>query len=207
MPTGDAYSSGHLVPSLWDLHMFYLLRPILFRTCRNFSGLCSSNIPRYFLDFSYYFNQKIIINVHPINHHYRNTHARHRYFDLFACLVTLEWFQRGYVHFFLFRSIWHLKTTLNINDYFSPSVTLKDVSIEKVTTKNFCWVYMARVMLRKLHCDVMKTRCHTANKFAGCLIGWWVYGFIFTAAAVYMARFTSRKRHIDVMKTHCFLTS
>ena len=26
----DAYSSGHLVPSLWDLHMFYLLGPILF---------------------------------------------------------------------------------------------------------------------------------------------------------------------------------
>ena len=26
----DAYSSGHLVPSLWDLHMFYLLRPMLF---------------------------------------------------------------------------------------------------------------------------------------------------------------------------------
>ena len=32
--------------------MFYLLRPILFRTCY-FSGLCSSNIPRYFLDFAY----------------------------------------------------------------------------------------------------------------------------------------------------------
>ena len=30
MPTGDAYSSGHLVPSPWDLHMFYLLRPIPF---------------------------------------------------------------------------------------------------------------------------------------------------------------------------------
>ena len=30
MPTGDAYSSGHLVTSLWDLHMFYLLRQILF---------------------------------------------------------------------------------------------------------------------------------------------------------------------------------
>ena len=29
----------------------YLLRPILFRTCRYFTGLCSSNIPRYFLDF------------------------------------------------------------------------------------------------------------------------------------------------------------
>ena len=54
MPTGDAYSSGHLVPSLWDLHMFYLLRPILFRTCCYFSGLCSLNIPRYFLDFTFY---------------------------------------------------------------------------------------------------------------------------------------------------------
>ena len=56
MPTGDAFSSGHLVPSLWDLHMFYLLSPILFRTCRYFSGLCSSNIPRYFLDFTLYLN-------------------------------------------------------------------------------------------------------------------------------------------------------
>ena len=52
MRTGDAYSSGHLVPSLWDLRMFYLLRPILFRTFRYFTGLCSSNIPRYFLDFT-----------------------------------------------------------------------------------------------------------------------------------------------------------
>ena len=52
MPTGDAYSFGHVVPSLWDLHIFYLLRPILFRTCRYFTGLCSSNIPRYFLDFA-----------------------------------------------------------------------------------------------------------------------------------------------------------
>ena len=30
MPKGDAYPSGLLVPSLWDLHMFYLLRPSLF---------------------------------------------------------------------------------------------------------------------------------------------------------------------------------
>ena len=52
MSTGDAYSSRHLVPSLWDLHMFYLLRLILFRTCRYFTGLCFSNIPRYFLDFA-----------------------------------------------------------------------------------------------------------------------------------------------------------
>ena len=27
---GMNHSSGHLVPSLWDLHMYYLLRPILF---------------------------------------------------------------------------------------------------------------------------------------------------------------------------------
>ena len=51
MPAGDADSSGHLVPSLWDWHMSYLSRPILFRTYRYFTGLCSSNIPRYFLDF------------------------------------------------------------------------------------------------------------------------------------------------------------
>ena len=31
--------------------MFYLLRPILFRACRYFTGLCSLNIPRYFLDY------------------------------------------------------------------------------------------------------------------------------------------------------------
>ena len=37
MPAGDAYTSGHLVPSLWDLHLFYLLRPILFGTCRHFT--------------------------------------------------------------------------------------------------------------------------------------------------------------------------
>ena len=30
MPTGDANFSWHLVPFLWDLHMFYLLRSILF---------------------------------------------------------------------------------------------------------------------------------------------------------------------------------
>ena len=56
MLIGDAYSSGHLVPSLWDLHMYmyYLLRPILYRTCRYFTGLCSSNIHRYFLDFAHF---------------------------------------------------------------------------------------------------------------------------------------------------------
>ena len=37
---------------LWDLHMFYLLRPVLFRARRYFTGLCSSNIPQYFLDFA-----------------------------------------------------------------------------------------------------------------------------------------------------------
>ena len=43
----------HLVPSFWDLHIFYLLKPILFRTCRYFTGLCSSNIPRYSLDIAW----------------------------------------------------------------------------------------------------------------------------------------------------------
>ena len=77
MPTGDADSSGHLVPSLWDLHMFYLLRPILFRTCRYFTGLCSSNIPRYFLDYAYRFlsaESKDYIN--SASHEYRNMSAR-----------------------------------------------------------------------------------------------------------------------------------
>ena len=38
---------------IWDLHMFYLLRPIYFSNLsKNFSGLCYSNIPRYFLDFA-----------------------------------------------------------------------------------------------------------------------------------------------------------
>ena len=62
MPTGDAYSSGHLVPSPWDLHMLYLLRPILFRTCRYFSGLCSSNIPRYFLDFALWCMSNLVLS-------------------------------------------------------------------------------------------------------------------------------------------------
>ena len=51
-PQVDAYSSGHLVPYLRDLHIFSMLRPILIRTCRYFTGLCSSNIPQYFLDFA-----------------------------------------------------------------------------------------------------------------------------------------------------------
>ena len=51
MLTGDAYSSGYLVPShfgtcicstCWDQSFS--------RTCRYFFGYCTSNIPRYFLD-------------------------------------------------------------------------------------------------------------------------------------------------------------
>ena len=37
---------------IFTILQIYLLRPILFRTCRYFTGLCSSNIPRYFLDFT-----------------------------------------------------------------------------------------------------------------------------------------------------------
>ena len=125
MPTGDAYSSGHLVLSLlglafvllvetsdnlyqfvalltdltfllnltfhqilvsiehlqWVWHAYrgrLLLRTpgpvllglayvllvettILFRTYRHFTGLCSSNIPRYFLDFAWPYLIEIVI--------------------------------------------------------------------------------------------------------------------------------------------------
>ena len=54
MPTGDAYSSGHLVPSLLGLAYVLLVETNpFFRTFRYFSGLCSSNIPRCFLDFAF----------------------------------------------------------------------------------------------------------------------------------------------------------
>ena len=42
--------------------LFYLLRPILFRTCHYLFGLCSSNIPRYFLDFASLCNALYIIS-------------------------------------------------------------------------------------------------------------------------------------------------
>ena len=57
-------------------------------------------------------------NIHPIKHHYHDTLAQHRDFDLFAYLITPEWFQRGYVNFFLFWSIWHLKTTIKYIKWF-----------------------------------------------------------------------------------------
>ena len=55
---GVACRQGTLTPpDTWsrpilDLHMFYLLRKILFPNLSLFSGLCTSNIPRYFLDFA-----------------------------------------------------------------------------------------------------------------------------------------------------------
>ena len=52
MPTGDAYSAGHLVTSLWTCICFTCWDQSFFRTFRYFSGLCSSNTPRYFLDFA-----------------------------------------------------------------------------------------------------------------------------------------------------------
>ena len=38
--------------SIWVLHMFYLLRLSFSQTCCDFSGLSTSNIPRYFLNFA-----------------------------------------------------------------------------------------------------------------------------------------------------------
>ena len=52
MVTGDAYSSGHLVPSHLGLAYVLLVETNPFsRTCI-FSRLFTSNIPRYFLDFA-----------------------------------------------------------------------------------------------------------------------------------------------------------
>ena len=51
--TGDVYPSGYIVLSHLGFAMLYLFRQTFFsRTCRDF-GYCNSNIPRYFLDFSF----------------------------------------------------------------------------------------------------------------------------------------------------------
>ena len=53
--TGVACWQGTLTPPdtwsrlIWDLNMFFLLRPILVPSLSLFYGLCSSNITRYFL--------------------------------------------------------------------------------------------------------------------------------------------------------------
>ena len=50
---GDAYSSEHLVQShLGTCMCFTCWNQSFFRTCRYFSVLCTSNVPRYFLDFA-----------------------------------------------------------------------------------------------------------------------------------------------------------
>ena len=45
MPTGDAYSPGHLVRPIWDLHlyMFYWSSQSFSQTCRYFPGPSTSN--------------------------------------------------------------------------------------------------------------------------------------------------------------------
>ena len=56
--TGVACWQGTLIPPgtfsrpIWDLHMFYLLRPILLPNLY-FFGLFTANIPRYFVDFAF----------------------------------------------------------------------------------------------------------------------------------------------------------
>ena len=102
MPTGDAYSSRHLVPSLWDLHMFYLLRPILFRTCRYFTGLCSSNIPRYFLDFALYKTHSCRLTSLKNTSNIPNIKCCRAekvdlYFELTTVLYFLRWIMREFL--------------------------------------------------------------------------------------------------------------
>ena len=53
MLTGDAYSSGHLVPSHFRLAYVLHVETNLFpELVVMFFGLFTSNIPRYFLDFT-----------------------------------------------------------------------------------------------------------------------------------------------------------
>ena len=53
MLTGDDYSSGHLVPSHLELAYVLLVETNPFpKLVVIFSGLFTSNIPRYFLDFA-----------------------------------------------------------------------------------------------------------------------------------------------------------
>ena len=54
MLTGDAYSSGHMVPSHLGLAYFPLVKTNPFPELVLFSGLITPNIPRYFLDFALY---------------------------------------------------------------------------------------------------------------------------------------------------------
>ena len=78
IPPSVAYRQGTLThPNtwsrpIWDLHMFYLLRPILIPNFSYFTGLCTPNIPRYFLDFVLRYmypknktNHLISSNSHP----------------------------------------------------------------------------------------------------------------------------------------------
>ena len=44
----------------WSRPFGTCMRPILFRNCRYFTGLCSSNIPRYFLDFALLYVTEVI---------------------------------------------------------------------------------------------------------------------------------------------------
>ena len=39
---------------IWDLHVLYLLKLILFPSLSSFSGLCHSNVPRYLPDFTWF---------------------------------------------------------------------------------------------------------------------------------------------------------
>ena len=64
MPAGDANSSGHLVPSLLGLACVLLVETNPFPNLYS-SRLCSSNIPRYFLDFAL----SVLIGGAFIGHH------------------------------------------------------------------------------------------------------------------------------------------
>ena len=120
MPTGDAYSSGHLVPSLWDLHIFFLLGPILFRTCRYFTGLCSSNIPRYFLDFASSHNRllyKIVQKIAMVNQlfHYPTKWISMKIIFLTVAILINNKNKSSHSHSLYMGNTWHNCSMLDTN--------------------------------------------------------------------------------------------
>ena len=92
MPTGDAYSSGHLVlsesPSLWDLHMFYLLRPIPFPNFSLFSRTMLFGYPSVLSRFCFTsLILKVLVsvqNIQKVCNHLYNTQSPSLIFKIIA---------------------------------------------------------------------------------------------------------------------------
>ena len=63
MPTGDSYSSAHLVRPIWDLHFLFLLIPILFPNCSLFFQTMHFEHPSVLSRFCFKLSTKQLIDV------------------------------------------------------------------------------------------------------------------------------------------------